>query len=140
MARAGRVAPAGEPGPQQAQCLVLQAEHCVAVDAASRFLDALSGVTDPEVKRKMIGKVFIDVFEAEADKLGQVDFLAQGTLYPDVIESVSATGGPSATEVTTRPAISSSRPASSPLVGASHWRTKAPSARWKARMRAFAAS
>jgi GMP synthase (glutamine-hydrolysing) len=69
----------------------------VAVDASSRFLDALSGVADPEVKRKMIGKVFIDVFEAEADKLGEVEFLAQGTLYPDVIESVSATGGPSAT-------------------------------------------
>ena len=69
----------------------------VAVDASSRFLDALSGVTDPEVKRKMIGRLFVDVFEAEADKLGSVDFLAQGTLYPDVIESVSATGGPSAT-------------------------------------------
>jgi GMP synthase (glutamine-hydrolysing) len=69
----------------------------VAVDASARFLDALSGVTDPEVKRKMIGKLFVDVFEAEADKLGEVEFLAQGTLYPDVIESVSATGGPSAT-------------------------------------------
>jgi GMP synthase (glutamine-hydrolysing) len=69
----------------------------VAVDAASRFLDALQGVTDPEVKRKMIGKLFVDVFEAEADRVGHVEFLAQGTLYPDVIESVSATGGPSAT-------------------------------------------
>src|SRR5512135_376979 len=69
----------------------------VAVDAASRFLDALQGVTDPEVKRKMIGKLFVDVFEAEADKLGHVEFLAQGTLYPDVIESVSALGGPSVT-------------------------------------------
>ena len=69
----------------------------VAVDARARFLDALQGVTDPEVKRKMIGKLFVDVFEAEAEKLGEVDFLAQGTLYPDVIESVSATGGPSAT-------------------------------------------
>jgi GMP synthase (glutamine-hydrolysing) len=69
----------------------------IAVDASSRFLDALSGVTDPEVKRKMIGKLFVDVFEAEADKLGEVEFLAQGTLYPDVIESVSAAGGPSAT-------------------------------------------
>jgi GMP synthase (glutamine-hydrolysing) len=69
----------------------------VAVDASWRFLDALSSVTDPEVKRKMIGKLFVDVFEAEADKIGHVDFLAQGTLYPDVIESVSATGGPSAT-------------------------------------------
>ena len=69
----------------------------VAVDASSRFLDALTGVTDPEVKRKMIGKLFVDVFEAESEKIGRVDFLAQGTLYPDVIESVSATGGPSAT-------------------------------------------
>ncbi len=69
----------------------------VAVDASSRFLDALTGVTDPEVKRKMIGKLFVDVFEAEAEKIGAVDFLAQGTLYPDVIESVSPTGGPSAT-------------------------------------------
>jgi len=69
----------------------------VAVDAAARFLDALTGVTDPEVKRKMIGKLFVDVFDAEAEKLGEIDFLAQGTLYPDVIESVSATGGPSAT-------------------------------------------
>src|SRR5262245_6171484 len=69
----------------------------VAVDAAAKFLDALQGVTDPEVKRKMIGNLFVDVFEAEADKIGHVDFLAQGTLYPDVIESTSALGGPSAT-------------------------------------------
>jgi GMP synthase (glutamine-hydrolysing) len=69
----------------------------VAVDASARFLDALHGVSDPEVKRKMIGKLFVDVFEAEADKLGHVEFLAQGTLYPDVIESTSALGGPSAT-------------------------------------------
>jgi GMP synthase (glutamine-hydrolysing) len=69
----------------------------VAVDARARFLDALQGVTDPEVKRKMIGKLFVDVFEAEADRLGGVEYLAQGTLYPDVIESVSALGGPSAT-------------------------------------------
>jgi GMP synthase (glutamine-hydrolysing) len=67
------------------------------VDAEDRFLAALAGVTDPEEKRKIIGKLFIDVFEEEAAKLGHVDFLAQGTLYPDVIESVSATGGPSAT-------------------------------------------
>jgi GMP synthase (glutamine-hydrolysing) len=69
----------------------------VAVDASAKFLDALHGVTDPEVKRKMIGKLFVDVFEAEADKVGHVEFLAQGTLYPDVIESTSALGGPSAT-------------------------------------------
>jgi GMP synthase (glutamine-hydrolysing) len=69
----------------------------VAVDAGARFLAALRGVTDPEEKRKTIGRLFIEVFEEEADRLGQVDFLAQGTLYPDVIESVSFSGGPSAT-------------------------------------------
>jgi GMP synthase (glutamine-hydrolysing) len=69
----------------------------VHVEAESLFLNALSGVTDPEQKRKIIGKLFIDVFEAEAKKLGGADFLAQGTLYPDVIESVSFTGGPSVT-------------------------------------------
>jgi GMP synthase (glutamine-hydrolysing) len=69
----------------------------VLVDAEKTFLGALAGVTDPEVKRKTIGKLFIDVFEAEAKKIGKVEFLAQGTLYPDVIESVSFTGGPSVT-------------------------------------------
>ncbi|MBB5755237.1 glutamine-hydrolyzing GMP synthase [Prosthecomicrobium pneumaticum] len=69
----------------------------VHVDASDTFLAALEGVTDPEVKRKTIGKLFIDVFEAEAKKIGGADFLAQGTLYPDVIESVSFTGGPSVT-------------------------------------------
>jgi GMP synthase (glutamine-hydrolysing) len=69
----------------------------VAVDAGARFLAALSGVTDPEQKRKTIGRVFVEVFEEEAETLGEVDFLAQGTLYPDVIESVSFAGGPSAT-------------------------------------------
>jgi GMP synthase (glutamine-hydrolysing) len=67
------------------------------VDAEDRFLGKLAGVTDPEQKRKIIGNLFIDVFEEEATRLGHMDFLAQGTLYPDVIESVSATGGPSAT-------------------------------------------
>jgi len=66
-------------------------------DAADLFLGKLSGVSDPEQKRKIIGATFIDVFEAEAEKLGGADFLAQGTLYPDVIESVSFTGGPSVT-------------------------------------------
>ena len=66
-------------------------------DAADLFLGALDGVTDPEQKRKGIGRVFIEVFEEEAAKLGGADFLAQGTLYPDVVESVSAHGGPSAT-------------------------------------------
>ncbi|WP_119274876.1 glutamine-hydrolyzing GMP synthase [Taklimakanibacter deserti] len=67
------------------------------VDASKLFLSSLDGVTDPEVKRKTIGKLFIDVFEAEAKKVGGAAFLAQGTLYPDVIESVSSTGGPSVT-------------------------------------------
>jgi GMP synthase (glutamine-hydrolysing) len=67
------------------------------VDASERFLTALTGVTDPEAKRKTIGKLFIDVFEAEAKNIGGAEFLAQGTLYPDVIESVSFTGGPSVT-------------------------------------------
>ena len=62
-----------------------------------QFLGALAGVTDPENKRKTIGRLFIDVFDAEAKKIGGADFLAQGTLYPDVIESVSFTGGPSVT-------------------------------------------
>jgi len=66
-------------------------------NAADLFLDALAGIEDPEVKRKTIGKLFIDVFEAEAKKIGGAEFLAQGTLYPDVIESVSFTGGPSVT-------------------------------------------
>ena len=66
-------------------------------DAGDLFLDKLAGVTDPEEKRKTIGATFIDVFDEEAHKIGGAEFLAQGTLYPDVIESVSATGGPSVT-------------------------------------------
>ncbi len=69
----------------------------VLVDAADTFISALEGVSDPEAKRKIIGGLFIDVFEAEAGKVGGARFLAQGTLYPDVIESVSFTGGPSVT-------------------------------------------
>ena len=69
----------------------------VHVDAEELFLSGLAGVTDPEAKRKFIGKTFIDVFDEEAKKTGGADFLAQGTLYPDVIESVSFTGGPSVT-------------------------------------------
>jgi GMP synthase (glutamine-hydrolysing) len=69
----------------------------VHVDASKQFLGELEGVTDPELKRKTIGRLFIDVFEAEAKKIGGAEFLAQGTLYPDVIESVSFTGGPSVT-------------------------------------------
>ncbi len=69
----------------------------VHVDAEEMFVSALEGEADPEKKRKIIGGLFIDVFDAEAKKLGGADFLAQGTLYPDVIESVSFTGGPSVT-------------------------------------------
>lgn len=69
----------------------------VHVEAAERFLGRLDGVDDPEAKRKIIGATFIEVFDAEAAKIGGAEFLAQGTLYPDVIESVSVTGGPSVT-------------------------------------------
>ncbi|MCP4053209.1 MULTISPECIES: glutamine-hydrolyzing GMP synthase [Mesoflavibacter] len=67
------------------------------VDASARFLDALKDESDPEKKRKAIGRVFIEVFDDEAHLIEDVKWLAQGTIYPDVIESVSATGGPSAT-------------------------------------------
>src|SRR5260370_8263814 len=66
-------------------------------DAGDLFLEKLAGITDPEGKRKIIGATFIDVFDDEAYKIGGAEFLAQGTLYPDVIESVSFTGGPSVT-------------------------------------------
>src|SRR5471030_1424153 len=66
------------------------------VDASAQFLQALMGVSDPEAKRKTIGRVFIDIFDREAGRIEGASFLAQGTLYPDVIESVSARGGPSA--------------------------------------------
>ncbi len=83
------------------QVVTLFREHynipLIHVDASERFLTALAGVDDPEKKRKIIGGLFIDVFDDEAKKLGGAEFLAQGTLYPDVIESVSFTGGPSVT-------------------------------------------
>ena len=69
----------------------------VHLDASDLFIDALAGEADPEKKRKTIGRLFIDVFEREAKKIGGAEFLAQGTLYPDVIESVSFSGGPSVT-------------------------------------------
>ncbi len=69
----------------------------VHVDAGNAFLSALEGVEDPEVKRKTIGRLFVETFDQEAKKIGGAEFLAQGTLYPDVIESVSALGGPSVT-------------------------------------------
>ncbi|HEY5107380.1 MAG TPA: glutamine-hydrolyzing GMP synthase [Caulobacteraceae bacterium] len=68
----------------------------VHVDAKSEFLDSLVGITEPEAKRKTIGRLFIEIFDREAAKIEGAGFLAQGTLYPDVIESVSARGGPSA--------------------------------------------
>lgn len=71
--------------------------NLIHVDAEEQFLDLLEGVTDPEEKRKIIGGTFIDIFEREAKKVGGAKFLAQGTLYPDVIESVSFDGGPSVT-------------------------------------------
>ena len=70
--------------------------NVVGVDASDRFLDQLEGVSDPETKRKIIGRVFIEVFDTEAKKVNDVKWLAQGTIYPDVIESVSV-NGPSAT-------------------------------------------
>lgn len=83
------------------QVVTLFREHynipLVAADEEERFLSALAGVSDPETKRKTIGKLFIDVFEEKAKLAGGADFLAQGTLYPDVIESVSFDGGPSVT-------------------------------------------
>lgn len=67
--------------------------NLVSVDAADRFLERLSGVDEPEKKRKIIGEEFIRVFEEEAGKLGEIDFLAQGTIYPDIIESKNDKGG-----------------------------------------------
>ena len=71
--------------------------NIICIDASDRFLQRLKGVTDPETKRKVIGGEFIKVFEEEANKIGKVDFLAQGTLYPDVIESTSSVSSASAT-------------------------------------------
>ena len=83
---------------QQVEHLFRDQEHidlCVA-DARAAFLDALAGVADPEAKRKIIGRVFIDVFRAQSKRFAHAHFLGQGTLYPDVIESVSAHGGKTA--------------------------------------------
>jgi GMP synthase (glutamine-hydrolysing) len=86
---------------EAAEVVAMFREHynipLVHVDASDRFISALEGEADPETKRKTIGRLFIEVFEEEAKKLGGADFLAQGTLYPDVIESVSFSGGPSVT-------------------------------------------
>ena len=84
---------------EAAQVVSLFRDHynipLIHVDASDEFLGALEGVSDPETKRKTIGRVFIDIFDREAARIDGATFLAQGTLYPDVIESVSATGGPS---------------------------------------------
>lgn len=72
---------------------VNQKINLITVDAKKQFFDALKGVTDPEAKRKIIGEQFIRIFESQAKKIGKVDFLVQGTIYPDVIESGSAIGG-----------------------------------------------
>ena len=69
----------------------------VHAEAADLFLSRLAGISDPEQKRKIIGAAFIEIFDAESTRIGGAEFLAQGTLYPDVIESISATGGPSVT-------------------------------------------
>jgi GMP synthase (glutamine-hydrolysing) len=69
----------------------------IAIDAGKKFLGELKGVSDPETKRKIIGRLFIETFEDAKKQVGEADFLAQGTLYPDVIESVSFSGGPSVT-------------------------------------------
>ena len=87
-----RIRRSGEPVPQP-----LQYSRWCMPKAADMFLGRLEGVSDPEQKRKIIGAAFIDVFDKESQKVGGAEFLAQGTLYPDVIESVSATGGPSVT-------------------------------------------
>ena len=88
-------------GGEAAQVVELFRDHynipLVHRDASDLFLGELKSVTDPETKRKIIGRLFIDVFDEEAHKIGGAQFLAQGTLYPDVIESVSFTGGPSVT-------------------------------------------
>jgi GMP synthase (glutamine-hydrolysing) len=88
---------AGEP--QQVEKLFRDHFHIplIHVDASMIFLNRLTGISDPEQKRKIIGQTFIEVFDQEAQQVGGADFLAQGTLYPDVIESVSYTGGPSVT-------------------------------------------
>ena len=85
--------------PEQVEKLFKDHFHIplIHVDASKVFLQRLEGVTDPERKRKIIGETFIELFEQEAKHAGGADFLAQGTLYPDVIESVSFTGGPSVT-------------------------------------------
>ncbi len=86
---------------ESAQVVGLFREHygipLVHVEAETLFMNGLKGLSDPEAKRKFIGKTFVEVFENEAKKIGGAKFLAQGTLYPDVIESVSFTGGPSVT-------------------------------------------
>src|SRR2546427_361635 len=75
------------------------------VDATERFLQALRGVIDPEQKRRIVGREFISVFEAEATSLGRIDFLAQGTLYPDVIESTAPDVAATASKIKTHQTV-----------------------------------
>ncbi|MGB3976477.1 MAG: glutamine-hydrolyzing GMP synthase [bacterium] len=84
---------AGEADAVKAYFSSVLGDRFVAVDASAEFLSSLRGVTDPEQKRRIIGHTFIHIFEREAHRLGKIDFLAQGTLYPDIIESVSARDG-----------------------------------------------
>ena len=74
--------------------------NLVYVDATDRFLDLLAGVSDPEQKRKIIGKEFIEVFDEEAAKLEGISFLAQGTIYPDILESIKQAEGKKAVKST----------------------------------------
>ncbi len=107
--------------------------HFVRVDAEARFLAKLAGVTEPERKRKIIGEEFIRVFEEEAKKIGRVDFLAQGTIYPDVVESGWAATAPSSRATTTWaacPTMWTSRRSSSPCAVSSRTRCGSWAASW----------
>ena len=95
----------------------------VMVDARERFLRRLAGVEDPEQKRRIIGDEFIRVFEEEAAKLGQIDFLVQGTLYPDVIESTSAETKAATTPRDARRSTSDARNPASAVMTAGHPKT-----------------
>ncbi len=84
---------AGEADAVKAYFSKVLGDRFIAIDASAEFLNALRGITDPEQKRRIIGHTFIHIFEREAQRLGKIDFLAQGTLYPDIIESISSRDG-----------------------------------------------